>query len=249
MKQALAPENFDRLLESLKAALDQGAAPIAAFDADGTLWDTDIGELYFQYIIDNKFVKLPEDPWGYYLGLRNGSNPPDGYLWLAQILKDVPLAEAQKWSDALIEVHRPLPVFEQQQTLVKQLKDWGVEVYVVTASVKWAVEGPAKLYDIPNSHVIGVTTRISEGLITDAQDGPITWKPGKVEGLLKATDGKHPFFCAGNSSGDSYLLKCATHHALALQTVPEDHMIFDSEAELAKMAEENGWWMHDFRVR
>ena len=32
---------------------------IAAFDADGTLWDVDLGENFFQYQIDNKQVPLP----------------------------------------------------------------------------------------------------------------------------------------------------------------------------------------------
>ncbi|MEZ4870800.1 MAG: hypothetical protein R2827_00875 [Bdellovibrionales bacterium] len=71
-------------------ALAEGANPIAAFDADNTLWNIDVGETYFQYLIDNELVELPQDPWEYYHSLRNGPNPPEGYLWLAQIMKGTP---------------------------------------------------------------------------------------------------------------------------------------------------------------
>ena len=245
--QWLSEEKLPELLEDLKSCLDAGATPIAAFDADGTLWNTDIGEVYFEYIIKNKLVELPEDPWAHYLGLRNGDFPPAGYLWLAQIMKEVPLEEAQRWSDAIVEENSPLPLFDAQQKIISSLKGWGVEIFIVTASVKWAVEGAAKLYGIDADHVVGVTTRVESGKITATQDGPVTWKEGKVEGLLNFTNNKAPFFSAGNSSGDIYLLNCATHRRLAVRTVAENDRIFASEEELHQIAQKNSWWTHDFR--
>ena len=43
---------------------------IAAFDADGTLWDTDLGENFFQYQIEYKQIPLPPEPYEYYLNKK-----------------------------------------------------------------------------------------------------------------------------------------------------------------------------------
>ncbi|MEZ4870801.1 MAG: haloacid dehalogenase-like hydrolase [Bdellovibrionales bacterium] len=122
-------------------------------------------------------------------------------------------------------------------TLITHLQNKGVKTYIVTASVKWAVEGAAKLYNIPEDQVVGVTTKVVDGLITDQQDGPVTWKQGKVEGLMQATKRQAPFFAAGNSSGDIYLLEAATRIiAWPFRLLSEkDHRIFESEVELAKL--------------
>ncbi|MBC87399.1 MAG: haloacid dehalogenase [Bdellovibrionaceae bacterium] len=246
MQMALAKDNIDTCISLLQKALDEGAQPVAAFDADNTLWNTDVGEIYFEYIIDNKLVELPENPWDHYMSLRNGDNPPEGYLWLAQVMKGVPLEDAQTWSRKITE-YKPIPVFESMQYLMEKLQSLSVKTYIVTASVKWAIEGAAQLYNIPPDQVLGVKTSVVDGKITDEQDGPITWKQGKAEAILQASGDKAPFFCAGNSSGDIYLLEAASHYQLAVQTVPEDHMIYESELELHKIALEKGYWTHDHR--
>ena len=82
-------EKLLSLLDDLEKFRPKGRA-IAAFDADGTLWDTDLGEGLFQYQIDHKLVALPEDPWGHYNWMKANVGNPQAYLWLAQICKDVP---------------------------------------------------------------------------------------------------------------------------------------------------------------
>ena len=64
--KAYSKEIWDRINTALDYALAKDAEPVAAFDADGTLWDTDLGEAFFHYQIDNKLVSLPSEPWSHY---------------------------------------------------------------------------------------------------------------------------------------------------------------------------------------
>ena len=56
------PENYWTQIEKNIAELKNSQKKlVAAFDADGTLWDADLGENFFQYQIDHKLVELPPD--------------------------------------------------------------------------------------------------------------------------------------------------------------------------------------------
>lgn len=239
--------DWPRLKTEIDKTLETKESPIAAFDADHTLWNTDMGENFFQHIIDNQFVNLPENPWQKYFDLRDGENPPDGYLWLAKILDGVPLSTVREWNEDCVKKLSPLPTYNEQKILIDYLHSKDVEVFVVTASVKWAVEAAAKFYGIDNDHVIGVTTKVIDGVVTADQDGPVTWKQGKVEGIKLATGGKLPFLASGNSTGDVYLLDSATDIRIAVRSVPEDDRIFNSEQSLNNTATEKNWFTHDFR--
>src|SRR6266404_5671256 len=87
------------LLADLEKFRPKGRA-IAAFDADGTLWNTDLGEAFFHYQIKNKLVPLPPDPWGEYNRMKDHVSHTAAYVWLAQVLKGVPLTKVREWAEA-----------------------------------------------------------------------------------------------------------------------------------------------------
>ena len=117
----------------------------------------------------------------------------------------------------------------------------------MTASVKWAVEPAAALVGIPAHCVTGVQTQIDgDDKVTKDQEGPITWRHGKVEGVNSLTSGVAPIFCAGNTVGDKDLLEYSTGVRLALQTQTEKNALFAEEEPLRKFAEEHGWLTHHF---
>ena len=219
---------------------------LAAFDADGTLWDIDLGETYFQYLIDFKKVELPDNPWQYYLELKQKNNDPrSAYLWLAQILKNVPLTQAQEWANQAFLSIQPEPIFPEQKKLIQYLLKHNVRICIVTASVKWAVEPGARFLGLSNEDVIGVQTKIENGLITDKQEGLITYKEGKSESIL-IRFGKNPFFSCGNTLGDEYLLKSATHLQLGVSAASRDDKLFHAENELLDLCQKNNWPHHRF---
>lgn len=236
---------WNRINTTLDEILKEDSAPIAAFDADGTLWDIDLGETLFQYQIDNNLVKLPDQPWEYYENYKI-RDIKKAYLWLAQICEGKKLEQVHQWAVEAVKKQSPLPIFPAQHKLIKLLLSRGVKVFIITASVKWAVEPGAESLGLTKDSVIGIETEVKDGLVTANQKGIITYRDGKVEALLKVTNGKKPFLCAGNTMGDFMLLQNATHLSLAVSAAPENEVLFKTESELYQNAVKNGWLTHRF---
>jgi HAD superfamily phosphoserine phosphatase-like hydrolase len=240
-----APEMLQNLLTGLEKHRPAGRA-VAAFDADGTLWDTDLGELLFAYQIRERTVPLPPDPWGHYEWLKKNVNNAAAYLWLAQINKDVPLAQVREWAEAAVAEADPLPVYPEIPKILEKLKSLGVEIYIVTASITWAVEPGARRLGLSEAQVLGIETEVENGIVTSRQKGVITYREGKAEALLRHTGGVRPYFCAGNTEGDKWLLECATDLRLVMSSAPEGHKNHPTEMVMLKLAGERQWHSHRF---
>jgi len=240
-----SPELWQKINSTLEQVLKRDENPVAAFDADGTLWDTDLGEAFFDYLIQNKKVVLPVDPWTHYENLK-AEHPPTAYLWLAQICQNQKIETIRKWTEEAVDELKPLPIFSAQKQLIDYFLMKNVQVYIITASVKWAVEPGAALFGLPKENVIGVETEVVHDTVTDKQKGVITYRQGKVDALLARTFGKKPFFAAGNSEGDQELLMSSTHISLAVTAAHRDDRLFRSESKLMALAKTKGWLSHEF---
>ena len=237
---------WQKINSTLEQVLQRDDKPIAAFDADGTLWDTDLGENFFSYLIEHKKVSLPPDPWEHYESLK-AQHPPTAYLWLAQICQGQPIETIRKWTEEALEEIKPVPVFGPQKKLIDYLLMKNVQVYIITASVKWSVEPGAALFTLPKESVLGVETQLHGTTVTDKQKGVITYKKGKVDALLEVTGGKKPFLACGNTEGDLDLLESATHLSIAVSSASaDDGKLYKTESKLASIAEARGWIKHRF---
>lgn len=220
---------------------------VAAFDADGTLWDTDLGENFFQYQIDQRLVELPPNPMDYYFDLKKLNNDPrTAFMWLAQINKNKSLDDVRQWSQKAFDSIQPSPIFSEQKKLVELLLKNKVNVYVVTASIKWAVEPGARALGIPVENIVGVETQIINNVVTDLPIYPVTYRHGKVEALLLKTGGEKPFLCSGNSMGDFELLETSQAVRLAVSAASRDDVIYKTESELILQAQKKNWLAHRF---
>ena len=239
---------WTKVEETIQTLKSNSSHPlIAAFDADGTLWDTDLGENFFQYQIDHHCVPLPANPFNYYLELKKkNGDPREAYAWLAQINKDQTISDVRKWSQSAFDELVPFPLFTEQKRLIELFLENQVHIYIVTASVSWAVETGAKTLGIPIENVIGIETLIQNNLVTSETLLPITYRQGKADALLKRTNGVRPFFASGNTTGDTELLNCATHLQLAVSAASRDDKLFQAEKELKQIADKNNWWSHRF---
>lgn len=217
----------------------------AAFDADGTLWDIDIGESFFDHQIATKAVPLPSDPWKHYEELKLVDKPA-AYLWLAQINAGISISQVRAWAEDAVLKLEPLPFLTEQVRLIEGLKNRSFEIFVVTASVKWAVEPAAQRLGIPIQNVLGIQTAIVGDIVTDQAAGPITFREGKAQAILQSTNGVRPLFCAGNTLGDEHLLKASQGLALAVRSQKHGESLFDSESELQVLAEKHGWLTADY---
>lgn len=214
----------------------------AAFDADGTLWPGDLGENFFKWQIKHcQELGLPANPWQHYRSLKSQPDPRPGYLWLAQINEGLPLEKIQNWAKSAFNEYSEGKTFPFQLSLIQLLQRYHVEIFIVTASVKWAVEPGVFQLNLKNENVIGVETEILNGKISKIQKGTITYKEGKPEELLKRTHGIKPFLVSGNSTGDLALLECATQFRVTVQSAGPDHELFENESGLKKIAKEKNW--------
>jgi phosphoserine phosphatase len=243
-------ELTEQILSQIDSYIGQNEGPhYAAFDADGTLWDSDVGENFFQYQID--FCDLAPlksmDPWKHYLGLKK-NHPPDAYLWLAQLCAPFPVEEIREWAQETLTSFPPV-VLASQRSLIVELLKRKIKVFVVSASTHWAVEAAISLVGLPPESALGVKTKVVNGLVTKEQEGAITWREGKRTALLEKTQGVKPLFCSGNSSGDLHLLECSSLLRLAVQTQPatsKHASLFQDEQTLLAIAKERGWLTHNF---
>lgn len=242
------PSEFWQQIEATIVALkSENSELIAAFDADGTLWDIDLGENFFQYQIDNRHVPLPPDPWNHYFEMKKvADDPRNAYVWLAQMNRGIKESELQNWAQQAFNKIEPKPIFLEQKKLIELFLKHSVRVYIVTASIKWAVVPGAIALGLTSENVIGVETKVEAGLITDVPVFPITYRQGKVDALLARTANVKPFFCAGNTIGDFELLQSSTHIRLAVSAAARDDKMFKPENELLAKAAENNWWRHRF---
>lgn len=223
----------------------------AAFDADGTLWDSDIGENFFEFQIQNCGLALPADPWKHYRELKK-QYPPLAYTWLATINAGFSLQQVRGWAKSAID-RQSISIFESQRQLIEFLRKLEFKIFVVTASVKWAVEPAAALLGFSFDEVLGVCTNIENGLVSSAPVEPITWRQGKATALLNATGGVRPLFCSGNTLGDIALLELSEGPCLAIRSQPEPltneapSPLYLEEIQLWDAALKNHWHRHAFR--
>ena len=248
MEQNHFSESLINSLQSdvLKAMQGHKGPYFAAFDADGTLWNTDMGEQFFQYQIDHCGLATLKgiDPWAHYRSLK-AEDPRKAYLWLAQISQGHTIDQVREWAHLAVE-NGEARCFESQKKMISWLKEQGIQVFIVTASIQWAVEPAAHLMGVERENVIGIKTAIQDGLVTDIQDGPITWRQGKAEALLERTQGVAPIFCSGNTLGDISLIDASVGARLCVQTQTEHNSLFEEEKKLNEKAKDMGWPIHYF---
>ncbi len=243
----MTPQKLSQILKAVDDVLNSTPPPhYAAFDADGTLWNTDLGEALFKYQIKHHLVPLPPKAFEYYFETKENVSHEKAYLWLAQINKGVSLEQVRAWAKTSVNELDPVPVFENQKILIEHLVKRNVKVFIVTASIKWAVEPGARFFGLNYDNVIGIRTKVNDGIITDVQEGPLTYRKGKVDALLIETGGKPPFLSSGNTEGDLSLLESATHLRIVMAASPKSNDNYQTERRLLDIAKERGWFYHDF---
>lgn len=242
------------LWADIKTRIDQAIASAkgphyAAFDADGTLWPHDAGETFFRYQIAEGLPYAPPglkgDPWEHYCEVKK-VDAPASCLLLAQINKGLSLSEVRAKAQKCFESTALFPMYESQKELISYLHSKGVEVFVVTASIKWAVEPFAKKMGIDFDHVLGIEVTEENGKLTDKGVYPLSIDAGKAKVLLLRTGGARPILAAGNTTHDAHLIETATHIHLAVASALPGEVNVATEARLKSIAKDKGWLHHSF---
>jgi phosphoserine phosphatase len=205
-----------KLPEALNASLSgDGAASfyervggppgVAAFDADGTLWDGDIGEDVLRELIRcGSLIDPPPRPYEEY-EYRVRRDPADGFAFAVRLMRGMREAEVREVSRQVFADRFAAAVLPDVRSWLDHLvaRDW--QVYVVSASNRWSVEIGVGHLGIPSDRVIAVSVAVEDGRLTDRVLEPVPTLEGKPV-LLRRIAGRDPDIAFGNSVLDLPLL-------------------------------------------
>ncbi|NCN40103.1 haloacid dehalogenase-like hydrolase [bacterium] len=236
-------QDLQQLLNVLTEHKPKGGKAVAAFDADGTLWDMDMGENFFEYVIQNKLVPLPKDPWKHYRDMQVEVSKEAAYIWLAQIFEGCPVSQVQQWAKEAVTKAMPVPTFDFQRKVISHLLSLDVDVYIVTASITWAVEPAAHLVGLSQEKVLGIDVKCPGGIVGLEQKGTLTYKAGKAKRIVDET-GIQPYFCSGNTEGDYDLLMSASKIRFVVSNTEKGQENFETEQKMIELARKEGWFYH-----
>ena len=252
-KKIANQKNFSKnLLIEIRASVEktiktQPPPHYAAFDADGTLWEFDLGEEFFQFQIDNQLIELPDHPLKHYKELREGPEPQKALKWLAEVYTTHREEDIRQWNKSFVDsIRNDIPFFKSMIDLIQWLKSIQVVPVVVTASPKLAIESAAQILGFEMKNVLGIETLVENGKLTNKVKEPITWRDGKAKRFLEHTGNVHPIFAAGNTMGDLSLLELSLGMPLAVQSAAQGTELFETESELTQLAIARGWFTHSY---
>ena len=228
----------DKLLDLLKEKIDKRplSKNLVAMDADGTLWPEDANNILLDYEIKNHLRDLTD--------LLDPRYKDDGFRYkrcelFAERQAGFTLQEFKSYCHKALS-ETPLHVFSFQRELLKYVKQKGMKIFIVTASLKWLVETAVEIYKLPIDGVLGVQTKLEENIITEELLRPVPVAGFKGEVFLKHNKGVPCFLAGGNTSSDVPLLKMA-EVPFVVHSADRENENFPAEEKLKEMAVQNNW--------
>ncbi len=219
---------------------------IAAFDADGTLWDEDVADLLWERLIEQQALtrqaaaplartvrasgeEPAHDPYEDYARLRElarqGRCSEETMVrvmleGLAGLGEDEIYLHSQK---ALARARGIAGVGSGPAALmISRLRDLGYRIVVVSGSPRWAVEVALKPLGIDSSDIVAGQVAVVNGALTDGVIEPLPHGRGKIQAILRRF-GAVPHVSVGNGLADLEMLEAASH--LKLLVNPTDALL------------------------
>jgi phosphatidylglycerophosphatase C len=222
-------EKADVLLARIRERARQAPGGAAATDGDGTLWSGDIGDDFYEALLDRGLVR----PRGHEAMARaakehgvdaSGSASALGLrLWneyRAGRYPELPFYELMAWCfagftreeasalarDVLVATKLRERLHAEVLTVLAGLRADGVEVLLVSASPRAIVEAAAEIVGIAATNVIAATPRHdTEGIMPDVER-PIPYAAGKAERLRDRLGARRLYAAFGDNAFDVAML-------------------------------------------
>ncbi|NUQ72304.1 MAG: haloacid dehalogenase-like hydrolase [Polyangiaceae bacterium] len=224
----------DAVIERLERAIGPEPERLVAFDADGTIWDVDVGVTIFEALLDRGDVRseaaeaLVKDARRFNIPLPPGAGAMEAARALHQAFFDGrypdDLAYAMNaWAfaghteaeaDAIaLEVLEKLRVAERIRPAFSRLIEWasktGVDAYVVSASPVWIIRAGAGLLGLSADRGIAMAPAVRDGVIEPRIEGPICYGDGKLAKIRSTRPGAVLLGAFGDSVWDAAMLRAA----------------------------------------
>lgn len=104
-----------------------------------------------------------------------------------------------------VKVRRGLRYIPEMKDLYKNLRDRGIDVWILSSSSFWAAEDMAREYGVDTTRVLGMRTKIRNGVMTTEVLRPVPSGPGSAE-AVSLFIGRSPKLIVGDSN-DADLLR------------------------------------------
>lgn len=252
------------LLSRLEHQLLQIESPcFAAFDADHTLWDADVGVDVFEALLHSgKMHKAPAAPLkaellrfsielpadddvnalasALHQSFLIGKYPDDlAYAMHAWTFAGFTEQEARHFAD---DVARSSELDKKIRPIFRDILSWMKERHitplVVSASPAWMVHAGASLLGLNEMNVLAMTPDVLNGTIQPIISGPVVYGEGKAQVLqkkLQTIQGATLIAAFGDSAWDAAMLRLSKN-PVAVTPKPELLSLSDSIAGLVEMA-------------
>lgn len=220
-----------------------GADALVVFDADGTLWDRDLGEVHLDLLGREGLISAPAgfaSPFDAYIA-RCRVDAGEGYAYAAALMAGLTESTVEASAARAWAAHRPylLPG-------VRALFDAAraqAEVWIVSASNRYAVGAAAADLGLAPERIIAMTNRLDGDVLSAEILTPRPNGAGKVD-CIEATIGRRPTVAVGNSLHDGEMLDSA-ELGLLVRAVDADEAPPEWSDALRLRAERGGWLLLD----
>lgn len=247
MAQTMVYKNIDgfseetnaRLRKFMQSTIRLKTHKVAVFDCDGTL----LGQAPY-YMCDEALIDYITECYAdnkemmekLRVAIENNSDEVAYAHRMVDLLSDLPIEKIENIGRHCFKQKYPNQVFPEMKQLVENLKNFGFDVYVVTASHELLYQGVCSdQFGIPTDHIIGVRSQIDmRGRTTKKIIEPISVEQGKAEAIMSFIKTR-PLFVGGNSRGDVEMMQLAT--GLRIVINPDDTKHLDAL---------NGLTLHDY---
>jgi len=227
--------------------LRPGQPPLAALDADGTLWAPDVAALLWQRLVREQALdRRAGPPLARALrecGVEPRRDPHADYeqldrLHRSGLMKEETMVRAMLQGlaglrEEAVYQHSTAVVAEtpelrqlgegELRAMIDQLRNLGFRVVVVSGSPRWTVEVAVAPLGIEARDIVAGQVAVVGGVLTDGILEPLPWGKGKVQAILRRF-GTVPRISMGNGLGDLPMLE-ATSDLRVLVNPSDDLML------------------------
>jgi phosphoserine phosphatase len=224
---------------------EQGRA-VAVFDADGTLWGDDLGERHLR-VLEARELVTPSPGYGSVIEeyeARCREDTDAGYSWAVTSMAGLHEGDAVGTAVLAWAAHRHL-VPQAIRDLFTWLGSLEIEVWLVSASNRWAIETAAAELGVPPERVIAMSMDVVDGQLGGAAHRPLCNGAGKAE-LIEQRIGEVPLLAVGNSRHDMAMLRQAELGVVVRLSGAEGELPAVCP-ELRASAQVEGWFELDLR--
>lgn len=215
------PSPIHTTLQRILAAPGAPSRGVAAFDADGTLWDGDVAEDFLLWMISEGHVSGTR--WTVY-DSTNRHDVPEACRELLRSFAGMALAELRGHVENFWQKSPERTWLPRVVAALREAKALGLTTCVVSASPTLVLE-PLRRH-VPVDHVLGLDAAVEGERLTGDVAGVPTFGPGKVTRAVSL--GLPILLAAGNSELDVPLLRASEGVAWAVN--PDQELAAAAEA-------------------